>query len=497
MQATPTSTRAPRWLAATALACLALLPFRSALLAQNPVTPAAPAPATAGFFTLKGFVTDSIHNAPLSKALIVVEGTGRNAVTDGEGHYRIDSIPPGSHRVILMHPLLDTIGVQIQTPAYKMAASDSNELDLVIPGGERLASTLCSTSPMRVRGPGILIGFVRDPDTKEPAVGAKVSLVYDQTDFVGRKTQIVREAPVDSTGLYRICGLPQDMTGKVQVLRNGVSSGEVPIEAADGYVALRAFSIATQRQAVAMIKGDSGKVKEVAIGSAKVIGKVTDKNGRPLAGARVMLQGGGRPAITKPNGEFELDSLPSGTQSLEVRKLGYAAQEVPVELASNTVAHTSVTMNDYVQTLAAMRVEATADKELSDVGYLTRKKMGMGFYMDGKLVNKDALTFSDVMRAAPGLQVSPLGDGRTYVITDSRNPQNGCVNYFVDGFPWETISPGDIDDFVRPSEIVAVEVYHGSETPPQFVKAGQSSCATIVIWTVAKAHPASNNRKKP
>ncbi len=496
MKATPTSSRSPRWLAAIALAGLALLPAPPALSAQNPATTPAPA-ATGGFFTLRGFVTDSIHNVPLASALVMVEGTGRHGTTDADGRYRIDSIPAGMHRVLVLHPLLDTIGVQIRTPEYQMAASDSNELDLVIPGGSRLAATLCSTSPLRVRGPGALLGFVRDPDTKAPATGARVSLVYDQVDIVGRKTPVVRESPVDSTGLYRICGLPQDMSGKVQVFRNGVSSGEVPVQSTDGFVALRAFSIVTQHQAVAEIRGDSGKMKKVYVGSAKVVGKVTDKSGRPLVGARVMLAGGGMPAITKPNGEFELDSLPSGTQSLEVRKLGYGATEVPVELSVATVAHANVTMNDYVQTLAAMRVEATQDKELSDVGYLSRKKMGMGYYMDGNMINKDALVFSDVMRVSPGLQVTPLGDGHSYVITDSRNPQNGCVNFYVDGFPWTEINPGDIDDFVKPSEVVAVEVYHGSDTPPQFVKAGQSSCATVVVWTIAKAHPVSKDKKKP
>jgi hypothetical protein len=31
------------------------------------------------------------------------------------------------------------------------------------------------------------------------------------------------------------------------------------------------------------------------------------------------------------------------------------------------------------------------------------------------------------------------------------------VNYVVDGAPWQTMSAGDIDQFVRPNEIVAVE----------------------------------------
>ena len=120
-----------------------------------------------------------------------------------------------------------------------------------------------------------------------------------------------------------------------------------------------------------------------------------------------------------------------------------------------------------------MRVEATKDKALSDVGYLQRKQTGMGYFMDGDQINKDAISFADVMRVAPGLKVMPLGDGRTYVITDSRNPAgNGCVNFYVDGTRWTEITPGDVSTFVRPDELVAIEIYHGSETPPQYTTAG-------------------------
>jgi hypothetical protein len=239
---------------------------------------------------------------------------------------------------------------------------------------------------------------------------------------------------------------------------------------------------------VVEVKNDSGKVKRIAKGSARVTGRVVDKKGQPLRDARVTLQGGGTTVLTKPNGEFALDSLPSGTQALEVRKLGYSVTEVPVELSSAATATTTVTMNDAVPLLATMRVEAARDKALSDVGYQQRKQMGMGYFLDGNMINRDALSFSDVMRVAPGLRITPTGDGRTYVIQDSRNATGGCVNFYVDGTYWQQITPGDIDDFVRPSELVAIEVYHGSETPPQYSPPGQSGCATIVAWTVARIH---------
>jgi hypothetical protein len=122
------------------------------------------------------------------------------------------------------------------------------------------------------------------------------------------------------------------------------------------------------------------------------------------------------------------------------------------------------------------------------VGFRERKQTGLGYFMEGNQINHEALSFSDVMRVAPGLRITPTGDGRTYVIQDSRSATGGCVNYYVDNTPWQQMTPGDIDDFVRPSEVVAVEVYHGSETPPQFSPPGQSGCATIVVWTVARIH---------
>jgi hypothetical protein len=460
----------------------------SALSAQTP-----PASSTAGS-VLQGFVMDSIHGTPLAGAKVTIEGTSRSAMTTAEGQYRIEDIPAGPHRVVVTHPMLDTAGLTMRTPEYPFVAGKAHSLDLAIPTADRIVASICSPA-QRNLGPAAMIGFVKDADSNKPAVGAKVEVVFQVADIVGRKTPRVRSQMTDSLGTYHICGLPADMSGKVQVFRNGVSSGEVPTEVTNG-LALRAFSISSTKQ-VAEMKGDSGKVVKIAKGSARVTGVVVDKLGKPLSGARVMLQGGGATAISKPNGEFVLDSLPSGTQAIEVRKLGYAAADVPVELSSNTPAKTTVTLGDFVPVLQTMVVEAQQDKALSKVGYLERKQMGNGYFFDGKDINHESMIFSDVMRIAPGLRISPTGDGRTYVIQDSRSASNGCVNYYVDGTLWQTMEPGDIDSYVRPSEVVAVEVYHGSQTPPQYTPAGQGGCATIVVWTVAKVRPDNKSPKRP
>ena len=52
--------------------------------------------------------------------------------------------------------------------------------------------------------------------------------------------------------------------------------------------------------------------------------------------------------------------------------------------------------------------------------------------------------------------------------------------------PWQSAQPGDINNFVNGSEVVGLEVYQGSATPPQYTRAMQGDCTTIVVWTKFK-----------
>src|SRR5262249_60063417 len=89
-------------------------------------------PAAAGLASVKGFLIDSVHNGALAKALVVVEGANRSGATDADGHYRIDSIPPGPHLVTVLHPLLDTLALLMRTPEFNFAAGEVRDLDLSI-----------------------------------------------------------------------------------------------------------------------------------------------------------------------------------------------------------------------------------------------------------------------------------------------------------------------------------------------------------------------------
>ena len=453
--------------------------------AQNPA-PAATGLAT-GVGSVSGTVTDSLHDVLLRGALVRIDQTTREGFTDSLGHFHIDSVPAGQHRLVVIHPLLDTLGISLVTQPMTFLGGSEKIVDLSVPSAETLVSVFCPPA-RRALGPAALVGFVHDADTDAPAEGAKVSLLYYEQDPLGlKKSPRVREAQIGKEGTYRICGLPPQLSGKLQVFRNGVQTGEVPVVLGDSgaqVLAMRSMSIASQVQTVAVAPKDTGaKPTTVLKGKARVSGKVVNKYGQPIAHARVELQNTGQATLTRANGDFVLDSLPSGTQTLEVRQLGYSPTEVPVELSMGRPENVTVKMADYVPVLSEMRVVAQKEKGLLDVGFTDRKKSGMGYYLDAdQLKMRQTNQFSDMLRTVPGIRVVPAGDG-TNVIQSSRDPTGGCVTFYVDGAPWQQMTPGDLDTFVRPEEVAALEVYNGSTTPAQFTQPGMSGCTTVVIWT--------------
>lgn len=443
--------------------------------AQAQTPPIAPA----GFAIVRGVVFDSIHLVPLAGGIVLVDGTSRLGVTDADGRYAIDSIPAGSFRLSLAHAVLDTIGISVVTAPRPMRPGETLTIDLAIPSGARIVEMRCPAAILALRGPGALIGQVVDPDSNKVAVGSRVQLVYDET-IAGYKTRpTVREATVDASGGYRICGLPVPLTGKLQVFRNGISSGQVEI-ALDNPLGLRSLSIAIAA-ATTTVVDSAGRNRQVTVGTSRLTGKVTNKAGRAIESARVSIEGSQTVALTNQRGEFILDSLPSGTQSIEVRKLGFGATEQAVELSARAPVSATIVL-DAVE-LAPVIIEAARDRGLADLGYLDRKQSALGTFIDGDRLRTESTRFTDVLRGVPMVRLTPSAGGR-YTMENARDPSFGCVTVIVDGARWREMSPGDIDDFVQPSEVRAVEIYPSSSTPARFEMPGSTKCVTVVVWTV-------------
>lgn len=431
-----------------------------------------------------GIVFDSVRLRPFAGARIGVDSSDLTATVDDQGRFRLDGIPPGQHFFRIEHPLLDTLGLTLRTPVMNFVAGSTSIHELGTPTPERLIGLFCSAA-WRARGPAALMGRVREADSGQPATGAKVSLVWYEMNLASKLQRVpkVREAVVGPDGTYRICGLPAQLDGKVMVIRGQLTSGEIAISFGEDMLALRSMSIATP-EAVAAVAPDTTVARAPAtfIGTARLRGRVLNKSGQPLVGARVLVEGTTRATTTRANGEFTLDSLPPGTQSVAARLLGYMPVEQAVDLTSTEPRSVTLSMEDFVPTLETVRVVAQRDRALDDIGFSRRKRTGHGFYMEGdELRARNSMYFSDVLRSAPGIRITQQG-GRQF-IESQRDPQGGCVQIWVDGTAWQQMNPGDIDDFVKPFEVGAIEVYSPSSTPMEFQGQRGGACTTIVAWT--------------
>lgn len=457
---------------------LGLTATSSAFAQVSPPARDSTAPRTAA--TAIGIVFDSVRLRPLAGAIVRVDTTGVNATTDVEGRFRLDSVPLGQHFLRVEHPMLDTLGVVLRSPTETYAPGSAHVAELATPTSETLIGMVCSAA-WRARGPAALMGRVREADTGNPATGAKVSLVwYEITVSAGvRRAPRVREATVGVDGTYRLCGLPAQLEGKVQVINGPLTSGEISINFGHDLLFLRSMSIAPAAVAVAV--GDSGVSEVRVLGTARLTGRVLNAAGAPIPNARVQLEGSPRVATTRATGEFVLDSLPPGTQTVTARHLGYAPVEEAVDLVSAEPRTITLRMSDYVPVLETVRVTAARERALDQVGFARRKRSGMGHYLEGDQINQQSRFLSDVLRNVPGVRVQPAGYGRQ-VVTSTRSP-NGCVTYVVDGTPWQSLEPGDIDDFIKPHELAAIEVYSPSNAPAEFTGARGSGCTVIVGWT--------------
>jgi hypothetical protein len=431
-------------------------------------------------------VFDSIRLRPLAGAIVRVDSSPLTATADGEGRFRIEGIEPGTHYLRVEHTMLDTLGITLRSAPETFAAGSTWSGELATPSPEHLIEILCSAA-WRARGPAALMGRVREADTGKPATGAKVSLVWYEVEISGgvRRAPRVREGTVTADGTYRICGLPPQVDGRVQVLRGPLTSGEIPISFGEDLLGLRSMTIAPPGQVMTVTSSDSTvQPRRVVLGTARLTGKIINRSGQPLVGARVSVEGTDRVAVTRTGGEFVLDSLPVGTQTVVARLLGYAPTEQPVELSTRDPRSVTMRMEVFVPVLEAVRVTAQRERALDDVGFNRRKRAASGWFMDADAIaTRNALQFTDLMRSAPGIRVSQSNGQQ--VLESSRDPVNGCVNVWLDGSMWQQMSPGDIDAFVKPYELGAVEVYSPTTTPVEYQQAGRS-CSTIIAWTTRR-----------
>ncbi len=437
---------------------------------------------------ISGFVLDSMTNQPLEGAVVLLSGTSKSVTTDAGGRFRfeLDSATSGTYTIGFFHPSLDSLGVTPPPRQIQVNAGGENFVELAVPSARTISYALCPDTSL-TDGRGVVAGTVRDAANDQPLDSVRVVLMWTGMS-VGNSsvTKVPRAVSVltDERGSYHACGVPVGVRVTAQARTRTQRSGWIEVNVPEGGIGTRNFLIGTRppRSVATRQAADTGARTTAPLGTAVLTGRVTTTNGQPLEGAQVLLLGTNLGGRTDQNGGFRLGGLPGGTQSIEVRQIGYAPRRYAVDLAPDKISKVDPVLEERAVVLEA--VEVAAKKGSGIPGFDQRKKSGFGTYITRDDIEKrGAIRATDLFRTIPGVQV--LWNGSGYTVQMSRTSSGYCpVQYYIDGSPFLSTGGDDMDQIVQPQDIQAIEVYKGpTETPAEFQGGGSAACGTIVIWT--------------
>jgi hypothetical protein len=457
------------------------------LVAQQPAAPARPG-------AVRGMVYDSLAGVPLRGATVQLaraddrSRSAWSAVTDSLGNYAIDSVPAGQYIAGFFHPAADSLGFTISPRPFVVEAGAPVGVPLGIPAGPTIRRALCPPTA-DTDSTGLLFGMVRNVETGAPMAGGTVvvmwqELVIDRGGIRNERRQFPAKSGED--GAYYMCGVPSDIEVEARAEHPQGATGYIAVRVPLRGAMKRDLAIGTRDTAVvaamdSLAPGAAGA--RLRRGSAALSGTVLGPGKRPLRGARVVVGGTGAETETDEAGRFALADLPSGTQSLEARALGYQPKRATVDLSRERPATVDVVLDERTPVLDAVSVYGKATPRRSLSGFLERRRNGMGRYATREDIERQgALYLTDVLRRMPGVRVAPTNRFGSAVYVRGAGLSGYCrPALYLDGMRMFDDGESSIDDFVRPGEVAAVEVYAGvAGAPAEFDARG---CGAIVIWT--------------
>ena len=159
-----------------------------------------------------GTVIDHTRALPLVGAEVRALESGRQALTNASGAFRIDSLPDGPQTLVFTHPRADSLGITIDPFRVVARVGELTVAHLGIPARAISDASACADS-VDIEGLGTIAGAVRDLDTELSVADVQVVLIYEQTP--GNEHAGTVQATTDAKGNFLFCGVPR--TGQVSL----------------------------------------------------------------------------------------------------------------------------------------------------------------------------------------------------------------------------------------------------------------------------------------
>jgi hypothetical protein len=450
---------------------------------------------------VSGIVTDSINGRFLANALVQFQGARDSALSrrysvqsDSTGHFSILGVTPGSYFVGFYHGVLDSLGIEVSPRLVEIGPGDQR-VDVATPSARTMINTMCKPNQGQTELSPLVIGHLREAGDLGSIAGAKMHFEWSEpeTDSHGELSIQGRSANAETNaeGWFAICGLPPNTQLIVRGKRAMDSTGNIAITLAPGEVRQLTLHIGVTTTAEQRQSADAQSATLWRRGHASVKGHVSDGRGLPVENARATIWDTGVDAVTNSAGNFVLDSLPPGTHTLEVKKLGLSPIQRIVDLVdrSTTIADLAFEDTPVVLPTVLTRAEIADARNLAEFErHRTRGTTGGHFVTLKEIEALGGLAqMGRLVEGYPGVTVYRKG-GRSSVSmvrpgTGLGTKTSCSPDIYLNGVR-QFDDFGDIESQLQPDEIVGIEVYaRATQRPAEFSYLPTKPCGAILIWT--------------
>ncbi|MBI1810285.1 MAG: carboxypeptidase regulatory-like domain-containing protein [Gemmatimonadetes bacterium] len=271
----------------------------------------------------------------------------------------------------------------------------------------------------------------------------------------------VIEVRTDSTGSYAVRGVPPLTDVYVVAYSSQFNSG---------MLVLAADSVPLRKQE--LVLGSPGQVVALR-------GRVGDSRQQPVANSTVEIDGLPGSATTDADGRFVLPAVPTGSQTLLARALGFTLVIQQVDVLQRGTEEVLVELSRTTRR-PQVRVRGSAVRSPAAREYEGHKRIGFGAFLDSSQFVNRATTRS-IFQGAAGITISN-NDSQSISTFKIFMPYTlgYCeANVIVDGYRSDT----EMLATIPKAQIAAVEIYlRPNELPRKYVPF-DSICGTVVVWT--------------
>jgi len=447
-----------------------------------------------------GVVADSLSGAPVPGARLALVGAAHEATTDGDGRFVLRDVLPGAYDLSVRTPSLDSI--RASSRAELLIVEGMPEVRLRVPTAAQLAGAFCGDALAGVagRGKGAVLGGVRD-GAGNPVAVTRVAAEWVElivpTSGGSVPTQRNRrmETRTDSSGAFRLCGVPTESQLLLRALPEAGRSQVFAVRLApDERFASAVLTIESERTAVASFVGTI----------------VEDSTFAPVADAELLLPDLGLRTRSDSSGAFSIEGIPVGAHRVVARRVGFGALETSLTFEPNEREERRL-----VLTRVTVLTEVAVVERYLEVGmreFEENRRTGLGdFLTPDDLDRLQGRFMSDAMSRFSGIALL-RGGARSYVLSVRRPPSLGdqdcrqirpgsatyvptqverrqgiqCACYaqvWVDGTlmnPGQPAEPFDVNS-IRADEVEAVEWYASPAQTPARYSGLNSSCGVLVV----------------